>query len=364
MDSMLYRDYKIIDYQPDFKNQVIDLVKFVWGEDRKRNKVYFEWKFEQNPYSKEMIGVIGLYNGRVIGFNGLSILKWCIRNKESNLYTISSTGACVHINHQRKGVHTAMIDFITQKYKRSKFKLITGFSPNFASIAFDLKTGWAVFAKRKYLRRYDYWQIAKREILRRIKVNSNKVENILGKYGSIEVTQNVNSVAMVNLKEKIPMNEKLICLYQDLKFIQWRFLNPKINYIFYYIWDNNKLNGYIVVKYYNKTGAGKIVDYAYLNIQYFQKILALLITQKHFCLLFILDVNLDEDLSNTLHDFGFHQKDLIAKLIARKRKISKELCYLLKPLKDEKQEDYWYINNLDVRKSENWKFTEICSEDV
>jgi hypothetical protein len=361
---MFHQDYEIRNYHPDFKNQIINLEKLLWGENIKENTAYFDWKYEKNPYSKEIIGTVGLYKSKVIGFNGISILKWFLGDKKEFFYTIGSTGSCVHVNHRRKGLHTAMVSFIDKKYKKSKFKSMIGFSGNFASIASGLKAGWTPFAKRKYLRRYNYGEFMKREFLKIFNVKSTKIQNILGKYGRIEVTQNVNPMAMANLKEKIPMNKNLIYLYQDLSFLQWRFLNPRVKYIFYYIWNNNKLNGYIVIKYYNRTGAGKIVDYAYLDVQYFQKILELLITQRHFCLLHILDVNLDKDLAKTLYNFGFHQKDLISKLISKKRKIKKERYFLLKPLKDEKQEDYWYINNLDIRKIENWKLTEICSDDV
>ena len=362
---MFYKDYEIMDYQPDFKDQVIDLAKIIWGEDRNKNKAYFEWKFEQNPYFKELIGTIGLYKGKAIGFNGLSVLKWQIGEKKNILCTIVSTGVCVHINHQRKGLHTAMVEYNMKKYKTSKFKLMTAFSPNLASIAFDLKTGWAIFATRKYLRRYDYWHMTKREILTRVKAQSDKLKKVLGKYGSIEVTQNVKPIAMANLIEKIPIQDNAICLCRDLKFMQWRFLNPKVNYLFYYFWDNDKsLKSYIVVKYYHKTGAGKIVDYAYQEINYFQKILALLIKHTHFPYIFLLDVNLDKDLSNVLCDFGFHSRNLMAKLLSMKRNNRKELCYTLKPLKDKSRKDYWLIDKLDIRKAKNWKFTEICSEDV
>jgi hypothetical protein len=339
--KMFYKDYEIRNYHKDFKTQIVNLERILWGKNAKKNKAYFEWKFENNPYSKEIIGTIGLYKGKVIGFNGFSILKWFLGDKKKFFYTISGTGACVHVDHRRKGLLTAMVNFINQKYIGSKFKLMTGFSGNFASIASGLKVGWVPFAKRKYLRRYDYWEFVKREFLKKFNVKSTKIQNILGKYERIEVTQNVNPTAMANLKENIPMNKNLIYLCQDLNFLQWRFLNPKIKYIFYYIWNNNRLNGYIVIKYYNRIGAGKIVDYAYLDVQYFQKILELLITQRHFCILHILDVNLNKDLVKILYNFGFHQRSLIAQLVY-----------------------YWYINNLDIRKIENWKLTEICSDDV
>lgn len=362
--KMFHQNYEIRSYHPDFKTQIINLERLLWGEDAKKNKAYFEWKYEKNPYTKEVIGVVGLHKGKVVGFIGFPVLKWFLGDRKKYFYGLDGGDSCVHINHRRKGLNCAMAKFVNQKYKGSKFKLMTGFSSNLASMTSGLKVGWVPFAQRRYLRRYDYWEFVKRKYLMKFNVKSTKIQNILGKYWGIEVTQKVNPVAMANLREKIPINKNLIYLYQDLNFLQWRFLNPKIKYIFYYIWKNNKLNGYIVVKYYNRIKAGKIVDYAYLDIQYFQKILELLITQRHFCILHILDVNLNKDLVKTLDNFGFHQRGLIAQLVSKKRKINKERYFLLKPLKDEKQEDYWYINNLDIRKIGNWKLTEICSDDV
>ena len=72
---MFHQNYEIRSYHPDFKTQTINLERFLWGEDAKKNKAYFGWKFENSPYSKEIIGAIGLYKGKVISFNGFSIFK-------------------------------------------------------------------------------------------------------------------------------------------------------------------------------------------------------------------------------------------------------------------------------------------------
>lgn len=361
---MFHQNYEIRSYHPDFKTQIINLERFLWGENVKENIAYFDWKYEKNPYSKEIIGTVGLYKGRVVSFNGFPVSKWFLGGRKKFFYTISSSDSCVHVNHRRKGLHTAMVSFINQKYKESKIKVMTGFSGNFASTASKLKLGWVPIVKRRYLQRYNYWGFVKRNIFKKLNIKLTNTQNILGKYGKIEVTQKVNSIAMANLKEKIPINKNIIYLCQDLDFFEWRFLNPKVNYIFYYAWNGSKLEGYLVMKYSKKIMSAKIIDYAYIDIRVFQEILYFIINQRCFSLLFILDINLDEDLVKALYNFGLHQRDLIARLVTKKRKINKDRYFLLKPLKDEKQEDYWYINNLDIRKIENWKLTEICSDDV
>jgi hypothetical protein len=361
---MFHQNYEIRSYHPDFKTQIINLERFLWGENVKENISYFDWKYEKNPYSKEIIGTVGLYKGRVVSFNGFPVSKCFLGGRKKFFYTISSSDSCVHVNHRRKGLHTAMVSFINQKYKKSKVKVMTGFSGNFASTASKLKLGWVPIVKRRYFQRYNYWGFVKRNIFKKLNIKLTNTQNILGKYGKIEVTQKVNFIAMANLKEKIPINKNIIYLCQDLDFFKWRFLNPKVNYIFYYAWNGSKLEGYLVMKYSKKIMSAKIIDYAYIDIRVFQEILYFIINQRCFSLLSILDINLDEDLVKALYNFGLHQRDLIARLVTKKRKINKDRYLLLKPLKDEKQEDYWYINNLDIRKIENWKLTEICSDDV
>lgn len=169
--KMFHQNYEIRSYHPDFKTQIINLERFLWGENVKENTSYFDWKYEKNPYSKEIIGTIGLYKGRVISFNGFPVSKWFLGGRKKFFYTISSSDSCVHVNHRRKGLHTAMVNFINQKYKRSKFKVMTGFSGNLASIASGLKMGWVPFVQRRYLQRYNYWGFAKRNIFKNLMLN-------------------------------------------------------------------------------------------------------------------------------------------------------------------------------------------------
>jgi hypothetical protein len=109
---MFHRNYEIRSYHPDFRIQIIDLERFLWGEDAKKNKAYFDWKYEKNSYSKEIIGTVGLYRGRVVSFNGFPVSKWFLGDRKKFFYTISSSDSCAHVNHRRKGLHTAMVSFI------------------------------------------------------------------------------------------------------------------------------------------------------------------------------------------------------------------------------------------------------------
>ena len=49
-------------------------------------------------------------------------------------------------------------------------------------------------------------------------------------------------------------------------------------------------------------------------------------------------------------------------MLLKKRNVGIEAICNVKPLKDEKEVDYWFIENMDIRKSVNWKINEICSD--
>ena len=91
---MFYKDYEIKSYHKKYKNQVIALEKILWGEDFKKNIAYFEWKYENNPYNEEVIGVIGLYKDKVVGFIGFTALKWLSGNKKRIFYALIGADMC------------------------------------------------------------------------------------------------------------------------------------------------------------------------------------------------------------------------------------------------------------------------------
>jgi hypothetical protein len=121
---------------------------------------------------------------------------------------------------------------------------------------------------------------------------------------------------------------------------------------------------YAVIRFYEKMVAGKIVDYAYLDISYFTKILQVMIQQKYFCKLSVLDHNLDEEILKVYHGFGFQRRNIILRYLLKRMKIKYDRYYSLKPLRDEKDRNFWKVGHLDVRKGVNWKITEISSDAV
>ena len=67
---MALQDYEIQHYHFEFYPQVVDLLKYLLGSDNDNNRDYFKWKYDDNPYTEVPLGIVALYQGKVVGFRG------------------------------------------------------------------------------------------------------------------------------------------------------------------------------------------------------------------------------------------------------------------------------------------------------
>ena len=70
--------YEIVKYTPEFKGQVVELQKHLWGADVALNAAYLEWKYEQNPYEDTPLIHLALCGGEVVGMIGRFGGRWQI----------------------------------------------------------------------------------------------------------------------------------------------------------------------------------------------------------------------------------------------------------------------------------------------
>lgn len=73
---MMHSGYDIIPYRSEFRDEVVNLLQYLWGEDSIANLSYFRWKYEENPYSDAPLGIVALCQGQIVGF-GISSHPFC-----------------------------------------------------------------------------------------------------------------------------------------------------------------------------------------------------------------------------------------------------------------------------------------------
>ena len=69
-------NYEIVRYDPDLKAEIIKLQTRLWGPDLILNASYFEWKYERNPYLRELLIYLAMDNDKPIGMRGFFGVQW------------------------------------------------------------------------------------------------------------------------------------------------------------------------------------------------------------------------------------------------------------------------------------------------
>ncbi len=75
-------EYQIIPYQPDFRDQVIELQKHgalaiaASGDDAAINSDYFNWKYEVNPCTDSIAIYLAVFEQKVVAMRGMMGAEW------------------------------------------------------------------------------------------------------------------------------------------------------------------------------------------------------------------------------------------------------------------------------------------------
>ncbi len=151
---MKYGDYEIKPYHSKFIPQIANLERHLWGRDIPRNIAYFRWKYEENPFTKDPVGTMALYKGRVVGFRGCFVTRWAVKKGGDTVNILSPADICVHPDHRRKGLFAMMTETIIDRYQESRYAAFVNLSSNRLSVPGYLKMGWKPLAEKRLLRRY------------------------------------------------------------------------------------------------------------------------------------------------------------------------------------------------------------------
>ena len=149
-----------------------------------------------------------------------------------------------------------------------------------------------------------------------------------------------------------------IRLFQDEGFFRWRFGNPRKKCAFYYLMNGDVATGYVVMGVSLNNRRGYILDYAHKDGLAIQEILRYIISVKHFDILSIYNFCLNDTFLQILKRLGFKTNSLV-RIIERIR--IGELPLLIRPVKETYTERDFFIEEVDMRKIENWSLKPICS---
>ena len=359
---MTQSGYEIVPYRDELLYQVVILQHYLWGGNPDVNVSYFKWKYYDNPYSENPLGIVALHNGKVVGFRGYFAMRWHIPGQDSHFTVLSPTDTTVHPDHRMVGLSVTMGNKAMEEYE-SQFQVFLNTSASARSTPGYSKMGFVPLTKKKRLRRYNLPTLmAKKYILDKKTKIGMGIET--GNFGNIEVALNPRPAEMAAVISGQHYTRSRIRLFQDEEFFQWRFNSPRSKYIFYFQKVDNRVTEYVVMDLglidlsgRNVFKKGSIVDYAANNVEALREIIRFMVKRRHVDSFSIFSETLENEFRQLLEETGFKANSLLER---RKTRNEGSMSYLVRPVKKDCVETDWYLGEYDIRNVANWELKGIC----
>lgn len=310
-------------------DQVVRLLKLLWGYKRRHRILRFNWKHYENPYSDFPHGIVALHEGKVVGFRSYSPMRWKVNGKEFKTLTAGDT--VVHEKHRMKGLSVAMGQLANEYLD---YKLILNFTSGTTSMPGYVKLGFGKLLEKKY------W----------IRGPSEGDKQIEGDFGNVSLleTPDLEKICRLTSRENVP--GKILPVRSE-EYFQWKMANPKDNYVFFSYKKDGRETGYVMFSTQPKSQNGYIVDYAVEDIESLDNIMRYVIREKPFNFAMAFNYGVCDKLSQVLKSLKFKPSNMNWHL-------------LIRPVKRDFVKEDWIIEGVNTRDIENWNMRAICSDDA
>lgn len=347
MSDFVFRKYKGED-----KEQVLALLGAnLWHFPYKERLAYFNWKYEQNPYTDAPLGFVCLDGERIISFRGYMTQPISIAGK--TFYSVASGDTVTDSDYRRKGVFERMTKYSLEELEKdSRIKVITNSSSGWPTSSGCQKLGWYPLTKRGHLFSFTWRSFVSKQC---VPTFSRHVKGDI----CIILSTECKAVEMGRLAQSnVPLD--LISVFEDEKYISWRYANPHSQYFFAYCYRREELNAYLVLK---RISGRK---YDLVDSQYGEeKHLRLMLRKMHKWLnpLYIINWIVNQNNVINLHPskFGFIDLNLILNRMSKFKKPP----FLIRTTKVCQQERDWkIIEGKDMRNIANWSINKVIADEI
>lgn len=327
----LFRPFELKD-----KEQVIELLHVLWVfSSEEEYERHFDWKYLQVNFNfPHAFVAVDKQTNKVIGFRGFFIQEYFINNNTYKAAVISD--ACVNPNYRRKGILSKMTMFSFKYLKEQNaidFYLVLS-NPGIASTAAYIKLDFQPINTKSELYK----------ILLKSKA-SNKYEYQVS---------NVLSINQLMLK-----NNSNIKINNTEEYLKWRYRNPSTKYEYIYVYEKGEIVAFMSY-YYISGNRIYILDYNYSNFSAFKEAFKYLKANKKIKYAQVWSISCSKHEKKKLKKIGFFSLTFIrAKIFKRTNQPA-----LIRPANIKITENDFFIENVDIRKPENWDLNLINSDGV
>jgi hypothetical protein len=352
-----YLDYEINHYLPELRGEVVDVLGQLLGDDEATNDAFFGWKYEQNPHADELLGIVALHEGKVVGFRGYGSARWHTGTGRT-MQVLVPGDTCVDVNHRQKGLSVAMGKLAMTDYAAT-YKLFLNLSCTRNSLPGYLRLGFAPLADKVHLSRYGLLSLVQYVLSSKKQLPVSAARIRYGQFGDVKVSDAPMPGQMASIVERQNHDTDKIHLCQQEDFFRWRFADPARKFVFYYRTAGDDDVAYLVMAVTPSNRRGYVIDHADTDGESSGRLFEFVIARHDFSVLSVFDHSVSAPLKTTLQRLGFHAGGMMG---AMEKKLRGNLPLLVRPVRAEPNEDDWLINGLDVRATGNWLIKGVCSD--
>jgi GNAT superfamily N-acetyltransferase len=351
--------YEIRAFETGMRAGVLDVLRYLWREDPSTADAIFTWKYEDNPYSDGLPGVVALERGRVIAYRGFMASAWKAGPGGEPTSVLLSGDTVVQPDHRRQGLSLAMGRAAMDVFAEGG-RLLLNLTASSASLPGYLKLGFVPFAEKRYLRRGGLPTAVWQKVSATVRPSALDRRIGFGRFGEVSVLSEPEPAAMADIAARNATGAGRLRLAQDERFFNWRYNHPAKRYVFYLRQAADVSGGYVVVG----SGAGRtgfILDFADTDGETVAALVQYAVQRRHFEPLLVEGYSLGAGFGQAAEALGYGTGGLVG---AVKRVLGRErpLPVLVRPARQELAEEDWFVAGRDVRRQESWALKEIASD--
>lgn len=148
---------------------------------------------------------------------------------------------------------------------------------------------------------------------------------------------------------------------QDERFFRWYFRAPRMNHVFYYAREHGRVTGYVVLRVAASGQLATITDYSRRSFTAVVRILRFLARSRMFGLIWIYSFTPDPELRRLLRPLGFCGDGAIERV---RRRMNRVWPLLVRPVRENPEDEDWFVERLDIREISSWEIREIRSDAI
>lgn len=358
-------EFEIVPYRPEFRAEVIDLLRHLWGDDSQANQAYFRWKYEENAWTQSPLAVVALAEGRPVGFRGYFATRFHLPGKSDRIVILCPGDTCVHPDYRQHGLSVAMGKLAMREFAPD-YRLFLNLSCNRASLPGYLRMGFLPLADKAYLTwgglggLVRYLRAQHDAPLKAGRTGTgSRGRDLKHSSGRTVASRSPRPEEMAALLAAQTAEEGRLHLFQDEAFYRWRFNNPRKTYRFYYLPGETGLAAFAVVGLSANGRRAYLLDWAGVAAPALREILLAMTAGRQFDLISVYGFAVDRILAEAMTGLGFQVRSLMRNLEKRR---AGELPALVRPVQESFGAEDLLVEGLDVRQIANWALKPIASD--